>query len=71
MARRKGTRERVNSDGPAAARAAALEEIFTSIRTGETPWETKDLPPDIDATGLLLSELDRLWQNPPPAASAG
>ena len=41
-----------------------LAAIFASIRTGEAPWSIDELPTDTGATAVLLSELDRLWQNP-------
>ena len=43
-----------------------LAAIFASIRTGEAPWSLDELPTDTGATSVLLSELDRLWQNPLP-----
>jgi hypothetical protein len=44
----------------------ALAAIFASIRDGETPWTLEEVPADTGATEVLLSELDRLWQNPLP-----
>lgn len=56
--------------GVAAAAAATdqnvLAAIFTSIRTGEAPWRLEELPAETGASEVLLSELDRLWQNPLP-----
>ena len=49
-----------------AAPADTLAAIFASIRTGEAPWSIDELPTDTGATTVLLSELDRLWQNPLP-----
>jgi hypothetical protein len=49
-----------------AAPADTLATIFASIRTGEAPWSLDELPTDTGATTVLLSELDRLWQNPLP-----
>ncbi len=44
--------------------ASPLEDIFASIRSGETPWTLDELPADTGAANVLLSELDRLWANP-------
>jgi hypothetical protein len=55
------------ADTPQAAPAAEpspLAEIFASIRNGESPWTLDELPADTGAASVLLSELDRLWQNP-------
>lgn len=43
-----------------------LAAIFTSIRNGEAPWRLEELPAETGASEVLLSELDRLWQNPLP-----
>ena len=51
----------VATDSPAESTLAA---IFASIRNGEAPRRLDDLPADTGATAVLLSELDRLWQNP-------
>ena len=45
---------------------SALAAIFSSIRSGEAPWSLDQLPADTGSTEVLLSELDRLWQNPLP-----
>lgn len=50
----------------AAPAASTLATIFDSIRTGEAPWSLNELPADTGSTEVLLSELDRLWQNPLP-----
>jgi hypothetical protein len=44
----------------------ALAMIFASIREGQAPWSLDQLPAETGATEVLLSELDRLWQNPLP-----
>ena len=44
----------------------ALASIFASIREGHTPWTLEEVPADTGAAEVLLSELDRLWQNPLP-----
>ncbi len=46
------------------APAPEIDEIFATIRTGDAPWDVTALPEDTGATGVLLTELDRLWQNP-------
>ncbi len=51
----------VASDTPSQSTLAA---IFASIRNGEAPRRLDELPADTGATAVLLSELDRLWQNP-------
>ena len=43
-----------------------LAAIFASIREGQAPWSLDEVPADTGATEVLLSELDRLWQNPLP-----
>jgi hypothetical protein len=43
-----------------------LASIFASIRDGQAPWTLDELPADTGASEVLLSELDRLWQNPLP-----
>jgi hypothetical protein len=43
-----------------------LAAIFASIRDGQAPWSLEEVPADTGATEVLLSELDRLWQNPLP-----
>jgi hypothetical protein len=43
-----------------------LAAIFASIRQGQAPWTIDEVPADTGATEVLLSELDRLWQNPLP-----
>lgn len=45
---------------------STLAVIFASIRDGQTPWTLDELPADTGASEVLLSELDRLWQNPLP-----
>jgi hypothetical protein len=59
--------ETAEADAPQTAPAiepSPLAEIFASIRNGESPWTLDELPADTGATSVLLSELDRLWQNP-------
>jgi hypothetical protein len=43
-----------------------LAAIFASIREGHSPRSLDELPAETGATEVLLSELDRLWQNPLP-----
>ena len=70
MAKRAIRKSRGAETGLSVVTAAAttdqnvLAAIFASIREGQTPWSIDELPADTGATTVLLSELDRLWQNP-------